>query len=206
MKMYLSSFRLGNNPERLFNMVGGNKKIAVIANATDFKPEEERKAKVQAEIDALSSLGLKAEEIDLRKYFGKSDELKGKVDEFNAVWVRGGNTFLLRQAYMKSGFGEIVKSKVNDPDFVYAGYSAGVCLLSPDMHGLDLVDDPNPKAEGYGEMNTIWEGLALIDFAFAPHYRSPGHPETELIEKSVKYFEDNNIPFKAISDGDVIII
>ena len=32
MKMYLSSFRLGDHPEQLVSLVGTNKKAAIIAN------------------------------------------------------------------------------------------------------------------------------------------------------------------------------
>ena len=35
--MYLSSYRLGGKPQQLVNLVGNNKKVAVIPNALDFQ-------------------------------------------------------------------------------------------------------------------------------------------------------------------------
>lgn len=205
MKMYLSSFRLGNNPERLANMISGNKRVALIGNAMDFVIKEDRFVSIQKDFVELKGIGIKAEELDLRKYFDKPEELKRIMNKYDAVWVRGGNTFVLRQAMKKSGFDEIIKEKVKDPEFVYGGYSAGVSVLSPDLHGLELCDQPNIKAEGYGEMNTVWEGLGILDYSVAPHYKS-AHPESEAVDQIVKYFVDNGIKYKAISDGDVIIV
>jgi dipeptidase E len=104
MKMYLSSFRLGDHPEQLVDLVGNNKRAAVIANSIDFGNDpERRKAGVQREIDDLTKLGFTPEEVDLRNYFGKPKELEKKLSEYGMLWVRGGNTFILRRAYKESG-------------------------------------------------------------------------------------------------------
>lgn len=152
MKMYLSSFRLGDNPQQLVDLIGNNKKVAVIANSIDFGNDpERRKAGVQREIDDLTKLGLNPEELDLRNYFGKPQELSKKLSEFGTLWVRGGNTFILRRAFKESGMDEWLKSQKDNKELVYAGYSAGVCVLSPTLKGLELVDDPNIVSEGYSK-------------------------------------------------------
>jgi len=205
MKLYLSSFRLGDNPQQLVDLVGENKRVAVIANSIDFGDDpERRKAGVQREIDDLKSLGFLPEEIDLRNYFGKTEQLKEKLSEFGMLWVRGGNTFVLRRAFKESGMDEWLMSQKGNKELVYAGYSAGVCILSPTLKGLELVDDPNIVSEGYNS-ETIWEGLGLIDFAFAPHFESPGHPETEAVGREVEYYKKTGEKFKALHDGEVII-
>jgi len=204
--MYLSSYRLGDNPEKLVALMGENKKIAVVPNALDFSNEiDRRNAGVQREIDDLNNLGLQAEEVDLRGYFHKPDELEQKLNEFGAVWVRGGNTFVLRRAFKESGMDEWLIRQRNNKELVYAGYSAGVCILAPTLKGLELVDDPNVIGEGYPK-ETIWEGLGLIDFAFAPHFESPGHPETEAVGREVEYYKKNGVEYKALHDGEVIIV
>lgn len=205
MKMYLSSYRLGDNPQQLVDLVGNNKKVAVIPNALDFSTEiDRRNAGVQREIDDLKQLGLEPEEVDLRDYFGKPEELTKKLSEYGVVWVRGGNTFVLRRAFKESGMDEWLVGQKDNKELVYAGYSAGVCILSPSLKGLDTVDDPNIVLEDY-KKETIWEGLGLIDFAFAPHYKS-NHPETEMVDKEVEYFIKNGIEYKTLHDGEVIII
>ncbi|MFH1561243.1 MAG: Type 1 glutamine amidotransferase-like domain-containing protein [Patescibacteria group bacterium] len=206
MKMYLSSFRLGDHPEQLVALVGNNKRVAVIANSIDFGNDpERRRAGVQREIDDLTKLGLQPEELDLRDYFGKPEDLERKLVEYGTLWVRGGNTFILRRAFKESGLDEWLIRQKDNKELVYAGYSAGVCILSPTLKGLELVDDPNIISDGYQE-ETIWDGLGLINFAFAPHFESPGHPETEAVSREVEYYKKAGVEYRALHDGEVIII
>lgn len=187
------------------NLIGNNKKVAVIPNALDFSTDiERRNAGVQREIDDLKSLGLEPEEVDLRNYFGKPENLKNILSDFGTIWVRGGNSFILRRAFKEGGMDRWLVSQKDNKKLVYAGYSAGVCVLSPSLKGLETVDDPYLITEGY-QKEIIWEGLGLIDFAFAPHYKSD-HPETKLVDKEVEYFIKNKINYKTLHDGEVIII
>lgn len=84
MKLYLSSFRLGNNPERLVNLLSDNKKAAVVVNAIDDATEEIRKEKLEQELVDLHTLDITGEELDLRDYFGKKEELNKKF--LNMGW------------------------------------------------------------------------------------------------------------------------
>lgn len=204
MKLYLSSYRLGDDPQKLVDLVGNNKKVAVIVNAWDYSDDTSRRAEgMKKEFDGLKALGFEPQELDLRQYFGNYEKLAKKMNEFALIWVVGGNTFILRRAFFESGMGKWLIDHKNYKEFVYAGYSAGICVLSPSLKGLETVDDPNVEAKGY-KPGIIWEGLGLIDFAFAPHFES-NHPESALVNDEVKYYKENNIPFKALHDGEVII-
>jgi len=203
MKLFLSSYRLGNNPGKLSELFSANKKIAVISNAMDFADNLQRGEHVGQSIAELKNLGLFPEEMDLRNYFGKQKELEDKLNTFGAVYVRGGNTFILRRAMAQSGFDGWVKNKNKDKDFVYSGYSAGICILSKTLHGIEFVDDPNIAPEGY-KPEIIWEGLNIVDFILVPHYKS-NHPESEMVENEIKYYIKRNIPFRTLRDGEVII-
>ncbi len=203
MKLYLSSFRLGNDPEQLVELLSSNKKTAVIANAVDEATEQVRKLAVERELNDLHSLGLNAKEFDLRDYFGQKEELKKQLNQYGLIWIRGGNTFVLRRAMYESGFDEVLKGKMTDKDFVYAGYSAAICVLAPTLKGLEFVDDPHIVPFGY-QPEIIWDGLGLLTYSIAPHYRSD-HPESPAVEKLVQYFTQHKIPFKPLHDGEVII-
>ena len=72
MKMYLSSFRMGDQREKLMSMTDGDPSAVIIANAMDFLDGEARQACVQREVDDLAALGFETEEVDLRDYFGKA--------------------------------------------------------------------------------------------------------------------------------------
>jgi len=65
---------------------------------------------------------------------------------------------------------------------------------------VDKVDTPHRE-----QKEVIWDGLRFIDFAFMPHWDSD-HPESADIEKESAHWKRNNIPYKAIRDGEVIII
>jgi dipeptidase E len=88
---------------------------------------------------------------------------------------------------------------------IYGGYSADVCVLAPNLHGLELIDDVNQFSYPQQE-DAIFEGLGILDYAIVPHYKSKNHAETETATKLVEYYIKNKILFKALTDREVIII
>jgi dipeptidase E len=205
MKLYLSSYRLGDHAEKLKELVGKpNAKVAVSVNACDNSDAEGRNGvMLKRELEDMKSLGFDAEELDLRNWFSK-EGLLGKMKEYDLVWFSGGNTFLLIKAFKQSGFDKAIEQLIKTEKLVYAGYSAAFCVLAKSLRGVELVDDPNAQAEGYLE-ETDWEGIGLIDFYPIVHFRS-NHHETELVEKEYEYVRENNIPYKTFSDGNVYIV
>jgi dipeptidase E len=154
---------------------------------------------------ALSGLGLEPESVDLRDFFRKPGATQSLVEEFDGVWVLGGNMFTLRRAFRYSGLDQLLDeiASSNAP-FVYAGYSAGACILGPTLDGIHLVDPPDLPAEGY-ETQTIWEGLGLLPGSIAPHFKS-NHPESSMIDGVVEYFEAHALPYRTLRDGESIVI
>jgi dipeptidase E len=204
-KFYLSSYHLCDQPERLSTLEAKNKKVGVIQNALDaYSDSERREYGLRREFADLKAIGLAPEELDLRRFFGNAAELQKWIEGFGYLWVTGGNTFVLRRAFSLSGLDTILQKKLPEGDFVYSGYSAGVCVLAPTLKGIHLADDPHALAEGYPS-EIIWTGLGFIPYCIAPHYRS-NHPESALIEKSVEYFIERKIPFVALRDGEALIL
>lgn len=203
MRLYLSSFRLGNKPEELLKLLDGKTKTAVINNAVDFISHEERVSSYQREVVDLKSLGLEPTEVDLRNYFGKQEELRTELLKYDLLWVRGGNAFVLRRACGYSGADKIIKELLRDDTLVYGGYSAGIDLLTPSLHGVELVDDPHIVPDSY-KKDVIWDCLGILPYSVAPHFKSD-HPESADIDKSIEYLINNHILFKALRDGEVII-
>ncbi len=205
MRLYLSSYKFGNFTDELLKLVGNNKKVAVIGNSRDWSQDRERAEKgLREQIQTLNSFGFSAEKLDLKKYFGKKEALKEYLSTFGLVWVLGGNTFVLKRAYEQSGFDLIIKEMLAKDKIVYGGYSAGVVILSPSMKGLEIVDDPNIVPERYAP-EFSWDGLGLVDYNIAVHYRSD-HPESAAVETEIEYLEKNKIPYKTLRDGEVIVI
>ena len=205
MKLYLSSYKIGDKKEELRNWVKEHdNKIALIANSRDMFPDGERKTKgIQSDVVDLASLGFEVELLDLRNYFGKPEELAKVFERIHSFYVIGGNTFVLRKAMMLSGFDELLKQYANDDNYLYSGYSAGICLLSKDMHAVAIMDEPdvNPYDDN---LPPIYEGIGFINEAIIPHFESD-HKETEAASLAVDYCQNNKLPYITLHDGDVIV-
>jgi dipeptidase E len=204
-KFYLSSYHLCDEPQRLSALEAKNNRVAVVQNALDAYTDLERRERgLQREFADLKAIGLVAEELDLRLFFGRAAELQKYIEGFGYLWVTGGNAFVLRRAFSLSGLDSILQKKLHEDDFVYSGYSAGICVLAPTLKGIHIADEPQAMPKGYSP-EIIWSGLGFISYCIAPHYRS-NHSESLLIEKSVEYFIEQKIPFVALRDGEALVL
>jgi dipeptidase E len=89
-KLFLSSYYSGARPARLAQLLGDNKQAAVVMNAADCFGNEKRPAYLAREVSAFAELGIQAEELDLRDYFGRPDALAELLPRYGLVWVMGG--------------------------------------------------------------------------------------------------------------------
>lgn len=205
MRYYLSSYRFCNNAKVYSLLFRENKKVFVIRNALDYSSDQARlESGLQREMMSLRELGLIPTPLDLREYFGKETELSKLLEDCGGLWVVGGNCFILRKAMKASGLDNILCGKLHDSDFVYGGYSAGVCVLGPTLDGIHLADEPEIEVSGY-DAEIVWLGLGLLNYSVAPHYQSD-HPESPAINDVVKYFIEKKILFKCLRDGESIVI
>jgi dipeptidase E len=205
-RLYLSSFRIGNHPEYLTALVGdSSRRTVVIANAMDDAPEEIRHAGVERELAALGELGFDAAELDLRDYFDDEQRLRRELAGVALAWLRGGNVFMLRYALRRSGGDTVFRDLLASDALVFAGYSAGPCVLSPSLLGLEAVDDADAVMRIY-RSEPVWEGLAVLDKAFVPHYRSPGHPETTALGLVADKYRAEEVPHLTLQDGQALLI
>lgn len=207
MKYYLSSYKLGNETEKLKEMLRETSgKFVYCPNALDFTSAdpERRQSHIEKDMDDLRALGVDIEVLDLKDYFGKEDALREKLLSLGGMYVSGGNSFVLRQAFFLSGLDKILLEMSDRDDFLYIAYSAGVCVLTPDMKAYAITDDatdfPYPQCT-----EQIWGGLNIVKFVFEPHYKSDHH-ESASTDKEVDYCVENKILFKAYRDGEVLIL
>lgn len=205
MRLYLSSFRLGDHPELLVGLAGEAGRAAVIANAMDDAPADVRRRAVEGELGALAELQFRPAELDLRDYFDDPASLAGQLAQYAAVWVRGGNTFMLRHALSRSGGDAALAGALSRDALVYAGYSAGACVLAPSLRGLEAVDDASAVPRIYGT-SPIWTGLGVLNYAIVPHYRSPDHPEGAACDRVADQYRAAGIPHRTLRDGQALVI
>jgi len=148
MKLYLSSYHLGDYGDELIRLVGRGERAFVINNALDFVADDVRFG-IRDGIDELEALGFHAEELDLREYFGRTGDLRTALMTCRLVWLRGGNSFILRRAMLASGFDHAARDLIESNALIYGGYSAGAVVATPTLCGIELVDPPDDVPRGY---------------------------------------------------------
>lgn len=169
MRLYLSSFRLGTEPEHLVRRAGQGAHFAVIANAMDSAPANVRREKVDGELSALAGLGLICTELDRREHLGSTRaEMASLPSAFDGLWVRGGNVFVLRSVLAASAADIAIVSLLAGDSLVYAGYSAGPCVLPPSLLGLETVDDADATRQ-LGPGDPLMDGLGVLEQRVVPH-------------------------------------
>jgi len=201
-KLYLSSFRLGERPDAFVELLAGGSRVAVIVNAVDDNPPDERARKLVEEVDDLRGLGLTAEEIDLRDHFEQRGELERRLRSVDALWIRGGNTWILARAMRRSGADELIRRTVRSDELVFAGYSAAAVVAAPSLRGLEETDDPDVVPDGYLP-ERIEDGLGFLEYHVVPHaHAEPPYPEIVRYEARLA---ELGAPFVTIADGEAVV-
>ena len=108
MRLYLSSFDLGDRPEELVALTGLARRAAIIVNALDNRPKE-RAIWLKEQTVKVVGLGFRVTELDLRSYFKTPDGLSKFLADKDVVWINGGNAFILRRAMRQSGFDVLIR-------------------------------------------------------------------------------------------------
>lgn len=203
--MFLASYRFGLHVDEFLALtsVASSNRIAIIANATDAWPEAARASAVTSETRALAALGYEPFEIDLRRFRDHPEELATELDRVGTIWIRGGNTFVLRSQLARCGGDEMIASRVRDERLVLSGYSAGACVVSPTLRGIESADDPADVVATGGEVR--WDGLGLIDVAVIPHTGSV-LDEFDSARSMVRRYEREKVEYLTLTDEQVIVV
>lgn len=202
MRLYLSSYQLGAHGARLRDMVRGPRRGLVISNALDGYADDRRAADTRRQISILADLGLQAEALDLREH--DPSTLADAMGEPDFLWVRGGNVFTLRMALARSGMDTLILDALREDRFVYAGFSAGPCVLAPSLVGLELCDPVEQCLAVHGAVR--YDGLGVLDRPVVPHLNSPGHPESALLGEVARRYSRDGIAYWGLRDGQVLTI
>lgn len=206
MRLYLSSFRFGNQIAELRALVHGDR-AAVIANALDFISQESRDDYARRVFDPLAELervGFSVRPLDLRDYFGRAEQLASALSGLDFVWLEGGNTFLLAHAMQSSGCDRLITDMVRADRLVYGGCSAGAIIAGPNLHGIELMDDPDVVTKIYG-VAASFDGLGLIDHMIVPHFESDSQ-DGVAAGRIALHWSAQKIGFEALRDGETLLV
>jgi dipeptidase E len=154
-----------------------------------------RDTSIRRDFADLEPLGLEVTAIDLR-----DPNAAGRLGRVDIVWVRGGNVFALRRAMADTGTDQVLTDLIQSDAITYGGYSAGACVLAPDLSGLEQVDDITATVD------PVMTGLGVLDRPFVPHVRSPGHPEAAACDALAAWYQNAGQPHWALRDGEVLIV
>ena len=205
MRLFLSSYRTGLHSEALLQLLGDVKKVAVITNAKDYKPPDERKIKVDELLDFFRSINVEPTEIDLRSLFGKA-KADGQLSSCDFIWLAGGNVFLLRRALRYTKLDTLIVDQVKMGSLIYGGESAGAIIAGPTLNYSEMEgheDSPDFLAEGY-KSEVIWEGLGLVDYVPVPHFQDPDYGSE--IDGYTDRLEQAKIPHKDMTNDQAIVV
>lgn len=204
MRLFLSSYRFGGHEDAFIALCGTPGPIAVIANAADSWPAAARAGAVTSEMTPLRRAGFEPTEVDLRHFVHGSGDVAEALAGFPAVWIRGGNTFVLRAQLSRSGADAVIVDRVRADSLVYAGYSAGACVASTSLAGVEYSDDPGEVRAAAG-IAAIWTGLALVDFAVVPHVNSI-LDESDSAARTIARYESESVSYRSLTDDQAVVV
>lgn len=203
MRLFLSSYRAQGHESELAELFGKKTNVAVINNSKDGKSFQEREQKAGEVLEFLKNAGLNPAEIDLRNFFKNNKGLETVLAKYSAIWVAGGNTFVLRRAMKYSGCDKLLYDIVRKNQIAYGGDSAGAILATPSLHGSEYGDEPNLIPDGY-KKEIIWDGLDFVSYHIVPHYKSDWWG-TES-EKMIDHLRKNKLVYRTLMDGQALVI
>ena len=102
-----------------------------------------------------------------------------EVENFDVIYVCGGNTFYLLKKIRETGFDKII-IEFTKTKKLYFGVSAGSILVCPNIKIASLFDENDVNL-------TDLTGLNLTDFIVSPHYCEKEKPIIDDFKKKSQY-------------------
>ncbi|PIR98270.1 MAG: hypothetical protein COT89_00045 [Candidatus Colwellbacteria bacterium CG10_big_fil_rev_8_21_14_0_10_42_22] len=200
MVLYLSSngFPTRTQFKQLVGKKYNEAKVGFIMNAVDWRKPAERRVRYAKTAKRFKGFGIKPELLDLRKFYDREPKsLLKKLQQYDLLWVRGGNTFFLRYVMNRSGFDRVIKEALKG-GLVYAGESAGSLVMGPTIKYIDSADDPSvvPKV--------IWRGIGLVDTVPLPHWGTRRYGS--VLEETFRALKRDGVKVARFVDGEAMLV
>jgi dipeptidase E len=119
------------------------------------------------------------------------------LDQFQAIYVSGGNTFYLLKHLKRTGLFEMIQESVLDGQIVYMGSSAGSVVATPDIGYAGALDDPS-----LGDGDNA--GFGFVSYSILPHMDHESFGPKVVAQLRNWKQEDGEV--RPMKDGQVIVI
>jgi dipeptidase E len=133
-----------------------NKKILYITTASDGENDSD-KSWMADEYKTILDLGFSKENI--HEY--KIGQKEININDFDVIYMMGGNTFYLMDMIRKHNFDKVIKKAI-DKGTIYIGSSAGSIILGNSVEYALPFDENNVDLKDFS-------GLRIIDGIIIPH-------------------------------------
>jgi len=125
----------------------------------------------------------------------ETDVPQKAVEETDAIFIGGGNTFRLLKALEDLDLIEPIRRTVNS-GAPYIGSSAGSNVAGPTIKTTKDMPIVQPRS---------FDSLGLVPFQISPHYLDPDPSSTHMgetqEERILQFLEENNTPVVGIREG-----
>jgi dipeptidase E len=178
----------------LLNLIGKEKadKVLVITSAVVPYGLDPRPDWVDRSLEPLRGICSEIVETTLED----GDWMPENLNDYDFIYVSGGNTFYLAYRLQETGWGTKIKDYINNGG-VYSGSSAGSIVLMDNIEHFAPADDP-------AEAPKVCRGLNLIKEAIIPHADSEKYKE--LMDGIADHYRKDGFDVISLNDDQVLII
>jgi dipeptidase E len=125
---------------------------------------------------------------------------KKAIEETDAIFIGGGNTFRLLKALQDLSFIEPIRRKVKS-GVPYIGSSAGSNVASPTIKTTKDMPIVQPRS---------FDSLGLVPFQISPHFLDPDpnskHMGETQEERILQFLEENDTPVAGMREGAWVLV